>query len=277
MREMNCRNVRREIEEVAAGDLLSSSATDHLKNCPQCETFREERLKLREMLSTLGAVEAPGDFEFRLRARLANEKRGQPFVMRNLSFGFRSATVATILLLIGSALLFVSLRTQPNSSLSADATKSPSTATDQSQNDGQKESGNVATASDNLPGTSRSDVTGGKQASPDTREKVNMNRGRGFRRTEVASVRGDADSSGRPKTREMGATEARVLRPTDTMAATGSTTAFPIGASFQSLKVSLDDGRGTSRTISLPSVSFGSQRVLAQGSSPLLASARSDW
>src|SRR5688572_25408851 len=122
MREMNCRNVRREIEEVAAGDLLSSSATDHLKNCPQCETFREERLKLREMLSTLGAVEAPGDFEFRLRARLANEKRGQPFVMRNLSFGFRSATVATILLLIGSALLFVSLRTQPNSSLSADAT-----------------------------------------------------------------------------------------------------------------------------------------------------------
>lgn len=277
MREMNCRNVRREVEEVAAGDLLSSSAINHLKNCPQCGTFREERLKLREMLSTLGAVEAPGDFEFRLRARLANEKRGgrQPFVMRNLSFGFRSATVATILLLIGSALLFVSLRTQPSDSLSADTTKSPSTATDNSLNNGQKESGNIATAADNLPEKGRSDVTEGKQPSPDARE--NTSRAGGFRRKEVASVRGDAGSSGRLRTREMGATEARVLRQTDAMAATGTTTAFPIGASFQSLKVSLDDGRGTSRTISLPSVSFGSQRVLANGSSPLLASARSAW
>lgn len=278
MREMNCRKVRREVEEVAAGDLLSSSAIDHLKNCPQCGTFREERLKLREMLSTLGAVEAPGDFEFRLRARLANEKRGggQPFVMRNLSFGFRSATVATVLLLIGSALLFFSLRTPPNSSLSADATKSPSsTAPDQSRNDGHKGSGNVATTADSVPGTDPSGGTGIEQTSADTQGRVNMNRGGGSRRAEVASVRGAAGSN--LKTRDMGITEARVLRPTDTMAATGSTTAFPIGASFQSLKVSLDDGRGTSRTISLPSVSFGSQRVLAQGSSPLLASARSDW
>ena len=127
MRKMNCRNVRREIEEVAPGDLLSSSANDHMKNCAQCGTFREDRLKLREMLSSLGAVEAPGDFDFRLRARLANEKRGggQPFVMRNLSFGFRSAAVATILLLIGSALLFVSLRTPPNNSLSAKDAKPP--------------------------------------------------------------------------------------------------------------------------------------------------------
>ncbi len=279
MREMNCRNVRREVEEVAAGDLLSSSAIDHLKNCPQCGTFREERVKLREMLSTLGAVEAPGDFEFRLRARLANEERGggQPFVMRNLSFGFRSATVATILLLIGSALLFVSLRTAPNSSLSESATKSPSAATDQSRNDGQKGSGNVATVAEKVPGTDPSGITVGKPTAPHPRETVNRNRGGGSRRTEVASVRGDAGPGARLKARDMGATEARVLRQTDAMAVTGATTAFPIGASFQSLKVSLDDGRGTSRTISLPSVSFGSQGVLAQSSSPLLAAARRDW
>ena len=119
MSKMNCRSVRREIEEVAPGNLLSASAGDHLKHCPQCNAFREDRLKLREMLSSLGAVEAPADFDFRLRARLANEKRGakQPFVMRNLSFGFRSAAVAATLLLIGSALLFVSFRTSPTSPL----------------------------------------------------------------------------------------------------------------------------------------------------------------
>lgn len=279
MRKMNCRSVRRKIEEVAAGELLSSSANDHMKKCPQCGTFCEERLKLREMLSSLGAVEAPGDFDFRLRARLTNEKRGggQPFVMRNLSFGFRSAAVATILVLIGSALLFVSLRTPPNNSLSANDTKPPSTAIDQSPKDGQQGSAtNLATAANIVPKTDPSGVAGVKLISTGTREKVTTNRRGGFRHSEVASVEGDAGPNGRLKTRDLSSTAARVLRPGDARAATSSSV-FPIGASFQSLKVSLDDGRGSSRTISLPSVSFGSQRVLAQGSSPLLASARSDW
>jgi hypothetical protein len=279
MRKMNCRSVRREIEEVAAGELLSSSANDHMKNCAQCGTFCEERLKLREMLSSLGGVEAPGDFDFRLRARLANERRAghQPFVMRNLSFGFRSAAVAAILLLIGSALLFVSLRTPSNSSLSANATKPPSTAIDQSPNDGPQGSAtNLPIAANVVPKTDPSDVAEVRPIPPDTQEKVTTKRRSGFRRAEVASVRGDAGPNGRLKTRDLSSTQARVLRPRDAMAATGSPV-FPIGTSFQSMKVSLDDGRGRSRTISLPSVSFGSQRVLAQGPSPLLASARSDW
>jgi len=274
MRKMNCRNVRREIEEVAAGDLLSSPAIDHLKNCAECEIFRGERLKLREMLSSLGAVEAPGDFDFRLRARLANEKRGsgQPFVMRNLSFGFRSAAVATILLLIGSSFLIVNLRTQPGNPLSASSTKATSPAIKQT-------TGNVP------PGTATSPGTGDQVAPPhsDSTASVNPNstgkpqkastsRLGGSRRTEVAVLK---NASGL-KTRELSSTGATVLRPRDAMNQTGSTV-FPIGAPFQSLKVSLDNGRGSSRTISLPSVSFGSQRVLAQGSSPLLASARSDW
>jgi hypothetical protein len=275
MRKIDCRNVRREIEEAASGDLLSSSANDHLKNCAQCGTFREERLKLREMLSGLGAVEAPGDFDFRLRARLANERRGggQPFVMRNLTFGFRSAAVATILLLIGSALLFVNLRTSPNASLSADATKSSSTGIDQSPNAGQKGSAtNPITAVEIAPKTDPSVVVG---FSPDKPKNVTTKPQAGFRRAEVASARA-TDPKVRLKTLDMGATEARVLRPGEVTAVTGSTV-FPIGTSFQSLKVSLDDGRGSSRTISLPSVSFGSQRVLAQGAPHLLAEARRDW
>jgi len=275
MRKMNCRNVRREIEEVAAGDLLSSPAIDHLKNCAECEIFRGERLKLREMLSSLGAVEAPGDFDFRLRARLASEKRGsgQPFVMRNLSFGFRSAAVATILLLIGSAFLIVNLRTQPGSSLSASAPKPTPKAIDEPLNNGQPGSSTrPEVAIGDAPKTNSSGQSGVKPISTDTREKVATNRRVGSRRTEVAVLN---NASGL-KTRELSSTGATVLRPRDAMNQTGSTV-FPIGAPFQSLKVSLDNGRGSSRTISLPSVSFGSQRVLAQGSSPLLASARSDW
>jgi len=94
------------------------------------------------------------------------------------------------------------------------------------------------------------------------------------RRVGVRDVVAAARDNQRLKTRDLSSTAATVLRPTDAMAENGSSV-FPIGASYQSLKVSLDDGRGSSRTISLPSVSFGSQRVLAQA--PLLASARSAW
>lgn len=277
MRNTNCRNVRREIEEIAESDLLSSSAKDHLKNCPQCGTFREERLKLREMLSSLGAVEAPGDFDYRLRARLANEKRGgsRPFVMRNLSFGFRSSAFATILLLIGSAFLFIRFSNTSDSPLSADASKPQSTATDiqaikQPENAGSTPLNPVAHA----PQADQPGVTEKSLDAPPVHTQRRPNRRAGLR-GEVASLRNNP----RLSTRDSSSTEAPIFRPVDAVAADGSSV-FPIAASFQSLKVSLDDGRGSSRTISLPSVSFGSQRVLAQGSSPLLASARSarsDW
>jgi hypothetical protein len=271
---MNCRRVRREIEEVATGESMSSSATDHLKTCSECGMFRADRLKLREMLSSLGSVEAPGDFDFRLRARLANEKRGrQPFVMRTLSLGFRSVAVTAMLLLVGAALLFVSLKTRPNSSLSANGVDPSASAVDQSPQNAQPgvpTTGTVAAVREANP----AGVVDGNKNSSEIVKPATIKRG-GFRQEQVAWRRGDAGSSRRVQTQDLGSTGAKVLRA-DAIDANGSNV-FPIGASYQSLKVSLDDGRGTSRTISLPSVSFGSQRVLAQDSSPLLASARSDW
>lgn len=277
MRNMNCRRARREIEEVATGELMSSSANNHLKTCAECARFRDDRLKLREMLSSLGSVEAPGDFDFRLRARLANEQRGhQPFVMRNLSVGFRTAAVAAMVLLVGAAILFVNLRRPSDSSLSSNEGKPSTSAVDQSGKGTRPPSPTNATVgADSGTKTNPPVVAGVEKNSTVAVHKWNTNRGGGFRQMQVASHRGDADSKGGLKTRDLASTEARVLRP-NAIDATGSSV-FPIGTSFQSLKVSLDDGRGTSRTISLPSVSFGSERVLAQGPSPLLASARSDW
>jgi len=76
MRNMNCRNVRHEIEEAASRDLLSSEVNHHLSNCVACKTLFREQTRLQELVASLGTVEAPGDFDFRLRARLAGEKRG---------------------------------------------------------------------------------------------------------------------------------------------------------------------------------------------------------
>ncbi|HVQ38952.1 MAG TPA: hypothetical protein VMS31_15545 [Pyrinomonadaceae bacterium] len=274
---MNCRSVRREIDEGPSSSLLSASADDHLKSCSQCTSFREDRLKLREMLSSLGSVEAPGDFDFRLRARLANEKRGaQPFVMRNLSFGFRSAAVAASLLLIGSALLLVSLRTTPTSPLSANGTHSPAQAIDQSTtNRKPTEAPGSPVATIVPPSTDGSGADDLKTAATDVKEKVPTPRRTEPRRTGLANMPGSAANEA-SRTRELASTPAKVMQALDPSDPTRSKV-FPIGASQQSLKVSLDDGRGSSRTISLPTVSFGSQRVLAPAASTLMASARSDW
>lgn len=267
MRKMNCRSVRREIEEAPLGNLLSASASDHLRDCPQCSLFREDRLKLREILASLGSVEAPGDFDFRLRARLANERRPgtQPFVMRNFSFGFRSAAATAMLLLVGAALLFVNFRTPPGKSLSANEANPPASGAPQPAS---------PINSDTVAGvTPVLEPLGIKETSIPQKSVISRNTDI---RSQPASVRGKTETSRGLATLEQSSTGAKVLRPGNGTAVSGSRV-FPIEASYQSLKVSLDDGRGASRTIALPSVSFGSQRVLTQSSSPLLASARSDW
>jgi hypothetical protein len=219
------------------------------------------------MLSSLGSVEAPGDFDFRLRARLANEERGrQPFVMRNLSVGFRSAAVTAMLLLVGAALLWVNLRTSPNSSLLANEGRPSSNAVEQPKG-GQPAVATGSTFTANAGPEGRSGV----KKNPIQVLKATTGKHGGFRQDQLASIHGNKRTNDGLKTRDLASTQARVLRPNTADAV------FPIGTSLQSLKVSLDDGRGSSRTISLPSVSFGSQRVLAQEASPLLASARSDW
>ena len=49
----------------------STAATEHLRECAACREFHEQQTKLRQIVGSLGTVDAPADFDFRLRARLA--------------------------------------------------------------------------------------------------------------------------------------------------------------------------------------------------------------
>jgi hypothetical protein len=270
MRRLDCENMRREVEAAGPGDLLSSTANEHLKTCKECGTFRDEEWKLRKLLASLGTVNAPGDFEFRLRARLAGEKRGtsQSFAVGKFSFGFRSAVFATVLLMVGAVLLFVGLRTPSKNSEVAHKT-APSSNGPEAQNRG---NGGVKNVGADLPVGPQTNPVDAKLSSNESSGQHRSRNRVGFRPGELASAR-DAD---RVRSRDLASTPATVFRSTNPGAGPLSN-AFPIGASYQSLKVSLDDGRGSSRTISLPSISFGSQRALTQGATPVLATARGSW
>lgn len=267
MRTMNCRHIRREIEEAGPGDELSSEVDAHLANCATCKTLARQQANLHQIVSSLGTVEAPGDFDFRLRARLAADKRRpRPFVLAGLSFGVRSAAMTMILVLFGVAVLFVALRNRPDNSTAEAVAGGPQKVNP------------VNPAVDAVPVSSKSpervaqpqttatsDVAGLKSSQPAQPSSVKR---RGTSATALAGYRDSRTSYG--ATRDSSGTGAVVL-------SSNQGVAFPIEASYQSLKVSIDDGRGSSRTISLPTVSFGSQRALSQDASPLMASARGSW
>jgi hypothetical protein len=68
---MSCQKFRAEIEEAARAASLGERTALHLAGCGECRAFRDERESLRGLVASLARVEAPADFEFRLRARIA--------------------------------------------------------------------------------------------------------------------------------------------------------------------------------------------------------------
>jgi len=267
MRNTNCRNIRREIEEARSADFLSAAARSHLEVCPACETLSRQQIKLRAILSSLDRVEAPQDFDYRVRSRLAAEKRrGAPVLpFGSFSFGPRSAAVAAMLLLVGSAFVFVSFKARPETTVAGvkQAVPAPGTSQSTGANPVQVKATtpNPIQVAQAPTGTEPAPLHVGQPSLKHAPGALNVKR-------EVAGFRGkrfgtlDQTQSGAPVER---------------LGEGYPTAAFPINASYQSLKVSVDDSTGTSRTISLPSVSFGSQRTLSQTSSPLIASARDTW
>jgi hypothetical protein len=260
MRNTNCRNAKREIEEAASAELLSAGAQRHLTTCTACDALLREQISLRELVGSLETVAAPGDFDFRLRARLAREHRqARAFAPVKFSFSLRFASVVTILLLFASALMFLSFRDSSNHALKV-AQVAPARMMDQPET--KPQAGVDQTASGTLSATSEASMAIVTPGSATRRRSA---------RNEAA-----AGESGRQEARDFSGTRAPVFRA-DRGAARYQTAAFQIEGGYQSVKVSVDEGRGTSRTISLPAVSFGSQPSLSQSPAPLLASARDAW
>jgi hypothetical protein len=68
-----------------------------------------------------------------------------------------------------------------------------------------------------------------------------------------------------------------VVRQDDVIASVETSPVFAVETSSEPLKVSLDYETGVSRTISLPTLSFGSQRTLAGSKSAVKTSTKGVW
>jgi len=69
-----CKQIKVIIDEADRPEALAYSASQHIASCSDCGQFLDERAKLKALLADVGRVSAPADFDFKLKARLAEVK-----------------------------------------------------------------------------------------------------------------------------------------------------------------------------------------------------------
>jgi hypothetical protein len=212
-------------------DECSTSATQHLRECGECREFHQQQTKLRQIVGSLGTVQAPPDFDFRLRARLANESSSAGFHLRSMHWSFATrgfAAAAMVVLFVGGVVYVRTIINQPAAPALAEQRTKP---VQQPPN----------------PPEQRTVV-------PDQTPVIASDHG-------PRRVRSERRVTPRTKP-SLVAADFAVQRPIVISSSQLQSPIFPIDASFESFRVSLEDGRGNERTISVPTITFGSQRVL---------------
>jgi hypothetical protein len=235
MRKNNCELIRRELDELMLDEAYSSSAVEHLRECAECREYQEKQTKLRQIVGGLGTVAAPPDFDFRLRARLANESsRGAQF--HYWPFARRGLAMAVLLLAFATGAVLV-----------WNAMNRPSTSNDMASKDELKVKPPEKPIETVSPaGTSKPDqnvVAGSPEKRPEIKNERQM-------------------TAGLRNKRQLVSVDSASLRAEVINGAESVSDVFPIDVSSQSIRFSVDDGRGNARTISVPPISFGSQRIV---------------
>jgi hypothetical protein len=232
MRKNNCEVVRQELDELMPGEACSTAAAEHLRDCATCREFHEQQTKLRQLVGSLGTVEAPADFDFRLRARLAQSNGSSvywPFARRGL------AVAAMVIVFAIGVVVVRNVMNKPGVDYVA---KQPEV-----QQPAKPDDATPAVKEEKKPEQVVAGVTG--NAAPVIR-KIDRHPQTDYKKRPLSTI----DSA-------FGVAEVINGAPP-----VGASAAFPIDVSHQTFKVSLDDGRGNAKTISVPTISFGSQRIV---------------
>jgi hypothetical protein len=232
MRKNNCEVIRQELDELTLGETISVAAAEHLRECAECREFNEKQTRLRQIVGSLGTVSAPPDFDFRLRARLANGANGAafhfwPLARRGLAF------IVVLLVFVLGAIVVRNVFRQP--------VQNPQLATEQH---------NTEPAPQPVPAAEQRQQ---QNPAPEIVATSSDKHPQTFKGERPLRIK-------RPLVAEDFSNErAEVINGREP---SGAFEVLPLDSSLQSFKVSLDDGRGNARTISVPTISFGSQRML---------------
>lgn len=236
MNRRECRFTREEIEQSELNQRLSDQSHRHLESCPACNGFYDERTRLRELVGSLEPVTAPGDFDVKLRARIAAERQSKASGSFFARFALSTpvlAVAALVVTLVASIFWFA----QYNRNQSTVASGSPVAA----------EKGTVVTA-DPAP-VSGNQTTANPEVVVQGPWDKNL-----FR--ETSSRSGNSRGPGRS------ATDYDVSPANSVRQGVQGADGISLNAPVKPMVVSMQDNNGAKHRISLPPVTFGSQRLV---------------
>jgi len=105
---MNCKETTAAIDTAARRSSFGDAVNSHLSGCPGCRRHTDETSSLLSLLSAQPRVQAPADFDFRLRARIARAKAEptspaglfENLWARTFSWGQAATAMATLALVV---------------------------------------------------------------------------------------------------------------------------------------------------------------------------------
>ncbi len=250
----DCKVFQHEILEALDGSAMSHGARAHAESCRACGEEVRGRERLRALVGGLAKVEAPADFDYRLRARMAAagmSGRRSPLRGLRLVYAFAPVAAAACFLVVSTALyLRQSSQTRPAEAPVGVASEAARNATALQQ-----------------------------AASVPTIGKVEASKRTGERPVQVASAPPARSSVQRVRaasrpSREVAASPEGRAAGLQRNTAIASVYAAPVitrqGVPFalktpaEPMRMILMDERGAGRVVPMRSVSFGSQELIAR-------------
>jgi hypothetical protein len=276
---MSCQRFRTEIEEAARGASLGGRAAAHLAACDSCRALRVEGERLRALVADLARVEAPADFEFRLRARMARAEESRARSPRR-SFvpGAAWLTVAGCLVLaLGLFVHFRAGATREQNGNAQNEASARAVSTDHSranQTSTQADAQARTDVSEARPADVRSPLaavqTNGGQPKINGAARVKFVAARQSSRAEraaraerfvlpaeaVAEIAGGEPSPARRESRTMDVKPTRIY--------VGSPIPLPVASSDRKLEALFNDAHGAKHVVAVDPVAFGARGQAAK-------------
>lgn len=253
---MNCQHFRTEIEGLGRGAALDARAESHAARCDSCRAFRAEGDALRLLVGGLARVDAPGDFEFRLRARLARAEGGRADQASWRGFVPGAAWLTAAGCLVLALGVFINLRQgggtaspQAPTAVEQIAVVNDTTSTKDSQPLVNTPSEETLTGSGEVKTYTAASGGGHKARAPQIRKFIIPR--------EAASELADLQSI------ESGA-ETRTLDSQGMKIYVGSPIALPVSTQERPLEALFKDTSGATRSVSVDAVTFGARGLPAR-------------
>jgi hypothetical protein len=249
----DCKAYRRELGGAWDGGELSRAARAHAAACRACGAELRGRESLRALVGGLAKVEAPADFEYRLRARMAASKaegRRAPLRRLRLVYAFAPVAAAACFLFVSATLYLRQVSTSKPSE--------PQAAAAPAQN-----AGPAPVAKPSSPGEAAQSKREGEgdAAAAMNPKLLNVKSVGHSPRTPPARARelaakSDVRAGARRNTIPAGLDSERAVN--------GRGVTIALKAPADSLRMILRDERGAGRVVPMRSVSFGSQELIAR-------------